>query len=84
MAEQISYRHTRAGDLCAIGEIFVAAFPESVRHYVGHAIPPDALADVFAICLDAEVEACFVAEVDGRVAGYIFAPAHFSRLPGTA
>ena len=84
MAELIEYRHATREDLTAIGAVFLAAFPESVEFYVGRPIPPTVLADLFSICLVAEPEAFFVALVNGQVAGYAFAPAHFSRLTGTA
>ena len=84
VADLIEYRHASKDDLQAIGTVFLAAFPESVQFYVGRAIPPTVLADLFSICLAAEPEAFFVALVNGQVAGYVFAPAHFSRLTGTA
>ena len=84
MPEDTVYRNAAEGDLIRIAQIFMAAFPESINHYIGHPIAPCLLADVFAICLDSEPEAFFVAVADGRVAGYIFAPAHFGRVPRTA
>jgi ribosomal protein S18 acetylase RimI-like enzyme len=80
----VQYRQATRDDLNAVARIFLAAFPESIAHYVGHPIPPNVLSDVFAICLDAEPEAFLVAGVDSAVAGYVFAPAHFSRLFRTA
>lgn len=76
----ISYDHATRGDLCDIARIFIRAFPESIAHYVGRPIPPDAIRDVFGICLAAEPDAFFVARADGRVAGYVFAPSSFPRL----
>ena len=84
MAEAARYRRATREDLTGVAEVFLAAFPESVQHYVGHPIAPTVLADVFAICLDTEPEAFFVAEVSGRIAGYIFAPLAMSRLVQTA
>ena len=84
MAEEVQYRSATRDDLPGIAEVFQAAFPESVQHYVGHPIPPDVFADIFAICLDAEPEALFTATVGARTAGYIFAPMHLTRLFRTA
>lgn len=80
----ISYDHATRSDLTEIARIFIRAFPESIEHYVGRPIPPDALRDVFAICLAAEPDAFFVARADGRVAGYVFAPSSFPRVVRTA
>jgi ribosomal protein S18 acetylase RimI-like enzyme len=71
-------------DLPGVALVFMAAFPESIAHYIGHAIPPTVLVDLFSVCLAAESNAFFVAQVDERIAGYIFAPAHFSRIMPTA
>ena len=84
MTDAVEYRNARREDLPGVGEVFLTAFPESVQHYVGHPIPPAVFADIFAICLDAEPEAFFVASVGGRIAGYNFAPSAFSRLVRTA
>jgi ribosomal-protein-alanine N-acetyltransferase len=84
MPEEIIYRNATKADLIRIAEIFMAAFPESINHYIGHPIAPLLLADIFAICLDSEPGAFFVAETGGRAAGYIFAPACFERIPRTA
>lgn len=84
MTPHIDYRSVTTDDLCAVGQIFITAFPESVRYYTRKTISPGVLADLFAICLDAE-PACFsVAVVDGHIAGYIIAPAHFSRISRVA
>jgi len=84
MTETVEYRQARAEDLLGIGEVFLSAFPESVRHYIGHPIPTAVFADIFAICLDAEPAALCVACRGPRVAGYSFAPAEFSGLVRTA
>lgn len=84
MEESFTYRHAQPDDLVGIATIFIAAFPASIRHYVGHPLKPNLVADLFAICLDAEPDSFFVALTGTRVAGYVFAPAHFSRLPGIA
>lgn len=84
MATAVEYRNATRADLWGIGEVFIAAFPESVQHYVGKPISPCVFADLFAICLDAEPEALFVAVLEGKVAGYIFAPSRFSHVIPTA
>lgn len=78
------YRQATVADLEGIGEVFVAAFPDSVSHYVRRPLSPRVMADGFGICLDAEPEAFFVATMDDNVAGYIFAPAHPPRVFSTA
>jgi len=78
MAAEVHYREATREDLPGIAEIFLAAFPKSVRHYVGREIEPRVIIDVFAIALDSEPGAFLMAEVEGKVAGYIFSPAKFS------
>jgi len=80
MTEQVSYRQAHHDDLRSVAEIFMAAFPESVRHYAGRSLKPQVMRDVFAICLRGEPEAFFVAAENGRIAGYVFAPANLPRL----
>jgi [ribosomal protein S18]-alanine N-acetyltransferase len=91
----IRLRSATSADLAQIALVFLAAFPRSVEHYsgrkpervwcAGRLIWPGGgrlMADVFAICLRCEAPAFIVAEDVGqsRIAGYIFAPAHASRL----
>ena len=83
MAE-VLYRNAGRSDLGAIARIFLDAFPESVEYYTGHPIGPLAIEDAFAIVFDAEPEAFFVAELNGRVVGYIVVPAGFSGILRTA
>ena len=80
----VEYRHAAQGDLIAAAEVFLSAFPQSVQHYVGHEIGPAVVADVLAIALDCEPGGFFVAVLNGRVSGYIFAPADFPGLARTA
>ena len=84
MAAEVRYRNADPDDLLGIAEVFLAAFPESVDHYVGHEIGPHAIRDAFAIPLDAEPEALIVAEVGGRIAGYALTPSKFSDIARTA
>ncbi len=74
------YRNASASDLDAVARIFLAAFPESVEHYVGRTIRPDAIRDAFEICLEAEPDAFIVADLRDEVIGYIFAPAKLSGI----
>lgn len=84
MAAEVQYRNARRKDLSGIAHVFLSAFPESVRHYAGRIIKPKVIEDAFAIAFDAEREALFVTEVNGKIAGYIFAPSKFSRIPQVA
>lgn len=76
----VTYRLAQETDLPGIAAVFLAAFPDSVRHYVGRTPPPAAVIDLFALCLRAEPDAFRVAVLDGRIAGYIFAPASLARV----
>ena len=55
MAAEVLYRNADPEDLSGIAELFLAAFPESIEHYVGHPIGPNAIEDAFAIALGAEL-----------------------------
>lgn len=69
------------GDIPAIAAIFTAAFQDSVLHVCGRLPRPQAMVDVFTLVYEAEPAAAFVArDADGRVVGYVFAPAHLPRL----
>jgi [ribosomal protein S18]-alanine N-acetyltransferase len=68
-------------DLAGMAEVYMAAFPESMRHFFGdEPLPPAALADVLGFVLEAEPEAVRVAEVAGTIAGYCLSPSQFSRV----
>ncbi len=84
MSAEVRYRSAKRKDLGEIAHIFLKAFPESVEHYAGHPIGPKAIEDAFAIGFDAEPGAFFVAEVNGKVVGYIIAPTRFSGIIRTA
>jgi len=94
-AAGLTVRAAVLADLPGIGNVFLAAFPESVLHYTGRHSTHNwregrliwqggrrLMADVFAVCLAAEPPALIVAEEQAtrRIAGYIFAPAALSRL----
>jgi len=98
-AAGFTVRAAAPADLPGIGNVFLAAFPESVLHYTGRRSTHNwregrliwqggrrLMADVFAICLTAEPAALIVAEERStrRIAGYIFAPAALSRLAPAA
>jgi ribosomal-protein-alanine N-acetyltransferase len=80
-----TYRQATQADMEGVAHVFTAAFPESIDHYFDQPPDPRVVAQPFALCLEAEPDAFFVAdEGQGRIAGYIFAPAHTSRLVPTA
>jgi len=78
----VDIRAAQESDLVGVAEVFHAAFPQSVAHIYGHGRhPASALtASLFAVCLASEPAGFWVAVVEGRVAGYIFAPIHLSRI----
>lgn len=75
-------RGAGAADLPGVAEVFHAAFPDSVAHIWGEGRTPstDLTASLFEVCLRSEPEAFWVALDGRRVAGYIFAPRHLSRV----
>lgn len=82
--DDVVCRAAEAGDLPGVAEVFTAAFPESVRHVSGNAPEIGVLADLFALARCAEPGSLLVAEADGRIAGYVLAPAHMSLLQRAA
>lgn len=75
MAEAAIYRHARPDDLLPMGEVYIKAFPDSIRHFYGDARPrAAAFADLFGMVLEAEPAAVMVAEVDRTVVGYCLSP----------
>lgn len=81
-----TFRPARPEDLPGVAQVFMAAFPATIRHYFG--APPEAhvVAEPFALCLASEPEAFLVAvdDASGAIAGYIFAPSRTGRLPWVA
>lgn len=68
-----------------VAHVFAEAFPDSIDHYFDRPPDPRVVAEPFKLCLAAEPDAFFVAdEGEGRIAGYIYAPARTSRLVSTA
>lgn len=68
-------------DLPDMAAVYVRAFPESIIHFFGEQSPPtQALADLFAVVLDAEPAAATVAVCGGQVIAYCLAPARLSRV----
>lgn len=78
----MKYRRATSDDMRSVAKLFVAAFPDSVRHTMGADAPPlDFLADLFRMCLDTDPEGFLVAEDDlGRLAGYVVAPLAVNRI----
>lgn len=67
-------------DLLCISDIYIKAFPDSINHIFPERPTKQGVQLVFRTVLRAEPQAFFVAEVQGRVVGYIFAPANIKRL----
>ncbi len=76
----LACRTAERSDLPGVAEVFAAAFPESVRHVAGATPAAAVLAEIFALARTAEPGSLMVAEADGRIAGYVLAPAHMARL----
>jgi ribosomal protein S18 acetylase RimI-like enzyme len=68
-------------DVPGIGRLFLASFPESIRHTCGTIPNFRAIEDLFTCIYEAEPRAVFVAkDASGQVAGYVLAPAKISNL----
>lgn len=78
----MEYRSAKRDDMRSVARLFVAAFPDSVRHTMGADAPPlDFLTDLFRMCLDTDPEGFLVAEDElGRLAGYVVAPLAVNRI----
>jgi len=73
----ITYRVASKGDLLAIGQVYVRAFPESLRDLRSPNLSPRAVADVAGACLLAEPDCIMIAETrngPSQIIGYIIAP----------
>jgi ribosomal protein S18 acetylase RimI-like enzyme len=78
---RVTYRAASAGDLGAVAQVYMAAFPDSVARLFGrHSPTTRPIADMLQIATLSEPQCAFVAELDGRVVGYCLAPARVSRL----
>lgn len=75
-------RLARNSDMLDVARLFHAAFPESLEHLFGRGRNPDPsfTAQAFALCLSSEPAGFWVAEADGHLRGYLFAPKHLSHL----
>lgn len=62
------------GDMLEAADVFCAAFPASLKFYVGNARPVKAIRDVFSLCLRSQKGHFFILTEEGKVAGYIIAP----------
>jgi ribosomal protein S18 acetylase RimI-like enzyme len=77
-------------DLPDVAAVYRAAFPDSVQDLGLEDMSPQALVDIFSVCLDAEPEGFLVAELPqtecggpegaGMIAGYAICPANVGRL----
>ena len=90
-------RRATAEDLPEVAEVYLAAFPESVRDLALERLRPQALIDIFDVCLAAEPDGFLVAELPAtetssdpdagrlpRVGGYVLCPADVGRIRTTA
>lgn len=83
--DDVQYRSASRADLPGMAEVYVAAFPDSIRHFFPRRPPPLlAIADLLEVPLAAEPAGVLVAETQGRLAGYCLAPAHISHLARAA
>lgn len=73
-------RRATKKDLLYVSDIYIAAFPESINHIFSENPTTQAVQLIFRTLLRAEPQAFFVAEVQERVVGYIFAPTNIKRL----
>ncbi len=71
-------------NLAAAAEIYLRAFPDTLRDIGAENLAPAAVEDLFSICFQAEPEAVLVAEVEGRVVGYVICPAYPERIARVA
>ena len=67
-------RRAKVADLRAAAEVYLAAFPDTLRDLGAEDLAPEAIEDLFAICIAADPEGFLVAEVAGRIAGYVICP----------
>lgn len=75
-------RRATADDMPGVAEVYLSAFPDSLRDLGLEGVRPAAVADVMAICLAAEPEGFLVATIDGAVAGYVICPSDARRIRG--
>ncbi len=74
-------RPVHDADVPTVADIFIRAFPESVRHYYGASIPPIAgFRDIFAFLARAERDNFLVYEESGAVVGYVVVPRTMGRV----
>lgn len=79
-APAVVYAVATPADLAPCAAIFAEAFRESILHIFKKMPGQRLLQEVFRFCYDAEPGALIVAVEQGRVVGYVFAPASLRRL----
>ncbi|MGD9494776.1 MAG: GNAT family N-acetyltransferase [Armatimonadota bacterium] len=78
--DEVVVRPARRADLRSAAEIYLAAFPDSVRELGLKGIRPAAVADVFGIAFAAEREAFLMADVGASPIGYVVCSSDVARL----
>jgi ribosomal protein S18 acetylase RimI-like enzyme len=81
---EVRYRAGRRGDLIGIGQVYLRAFSITLEQLAAPALSPQAVADGAGACLLAEPDGIGVAEVEGRVVGYIIAVLEVNRVRSSA
>jgi [ribosomal protein S18]-alanine N-acetyltransferase len=79
---ETTFRNANPDDTAGMARVYLAAFPESVRHFFGDRPPAaQAVADLLLIPLLSEPACGTIALRDGVVAGYCLAPSRVSEMP---
>ncbi len=55
-------------------EVYLAAFPETIRQLGLEGLRPEAVRELFSACYEADDQCMYVAEAGGRVVGYVVCP----------
>src|SRR5574340_348916 len=77
---EVELRTGTRADLVAIGQVYLRAFAVTLEQLAAPRLRPEAVAEVMGACLLAEPEGIGVAEVDGRVVGYVVAVVEAGRV----
>jgi ribosomal-protein-alanine N-acetyltransferase len=79
--QMFHFRQAEPDDINAISQLFLASFPESIRHIFGSRQPPvKAIADIFTFILKFEPSCFWSAIYNGEIVGYVIAPKNMRRL----